>query len=71
MKPDGEPYGKRLVYKTYISLLPVEWAKLEAEARKRHIAGREVIESALSSYCGRLPNPPRPEPEPLPEDRGD
>lgn len=58
---------KRLVYKTYISLFPIEWAKLQAEADKRGITGRQVIESALSSYCGRLPAPPVVEQGPLPD----
>lgn len=57
----------RVTYKTYLTLLPVEWRKLEAEAKRRKISGREVIESALSSYAGRLPMPPHPVPDPLPE----
>lgn len=63
----------RIPYKTYLSLLPVEWDKLKAEADRRHITGREVIEAALSHYCQSLPRPaPRAwADEPLPEDKGD
>lgn len=63
----AHPQGKRVPYKTYLSLFPIEWAKLKAEAERRKISGREVIESALSSYCGRLPAPSREEPPPLPD----
>lgn len=58
---------RRVTYKTYLTLLPIEWRKLRAEAGRRKITGREVIESALSSYIGRLPAPPVQQPDPLPE----
>lgn len=63
----------RIPYKTYLSLLPVEWEKLRQEAERRHITGREVIEAALSHYCQSLPTPRLRAPEeiPLPEDKGD
>lgn len=63
----------RIPYKTYLSLLPIEWEKLRLEAERRHITGREVIEAALSHYCQSLPRPQLrvPDPEPLPEDKGD
>lgn len=63
----------RIPYKTYLSLLPIEWAKLQSEAQRRHITGREVIEGALARYCTSLPAPaPRaPDGDPGPEDRGD
>lgn len=63
----------RIPYKTYLSLLPIEWEKLRVEAEKRHITGREVIEAALSHYCQSLPKPAQlvRQSEPLPEDRGD
>lgn len=63
----------RIPYKTYLSLLPLEWAKLQAEAQRRHITGREVIEGALAKYCSSLPSPaPKVvEADPLPEDKGD
>lgn len=47
----------RMPYKLYMSLFPSEWAKLRAEAERRHITGREVIEAALSHYCLSLPSP--------------
>lgn len=63
----------RIPYKTYLSLLPVEWEKLRREAERRHITGREVIEGALSRFCSALPTPaPRAAEEvPPPEDPGD
>lgn len=54
---------RRLVYKTYISLLPVEWEKLRYQAEKRRITGREVIESALSRAVSAWPTPPARAPE--------
>lgn len=50
---------KRQVYKTYISLLPVEWEKLRYEAEKRRITGREEIESILSRALSAWPTPPQ------------
>lgn len=68
--PDGKG---RMPYKTYLSLFPIEWAKLRAEAERRHITGRELIEAALSKYCASLPHPApvRDDGDPGPEDRGD
>lgn len=63
----------RIPYKTYLSLLPIEWEKLRLEAERRKITGREVIEGALSRFCSSLPTPVyrKPDGDPGPEDRGD
>lgn len=70
-KDAGRP--TRTPYKTYLSLFPAEWAKLRAEAERRKISGREVIEAALSRYCASLPipKPPANYGDPGPVDQGD
>jgi hypothetical protein len=57
----------RKAYRTDLSLFPTEWDKLQAEAKKRGVSGREVIEAALSRFCSTLPVPPIAAAEPLPE----
>lgn len=58
---DQRPH--RDVYKVYLSLLPQEWEKLRYEAEKRHVTGREVIESTLSRALSAWPTPPKRAPE--------
>lgn len=49
---------KRITYKTYISLFPITWRKLEAEANRRGITGRELIEALLTQWGSSITPPP-------------
>lgn len=61
--PNRDQRPSRVVYKTYIALLPVEWEKLRWQAEKRRSTGREVIESILSRALSAFPTPPQKAPE--------
>lgn len=59
---------KHTTYKTYITLADTQWNRLEREARRRSISGKQLIEAALSQYIHGLadevePPPPDEPPE--------
>lgn len=45
-----QSHDKRLTYKTHLSLFPLTWRKLEIEANRRHITGRELIQALLTQW---------------------
>lgn len=58
----AEPFtiakDKRITYKTHISLFPITWRKMEAEAKRRGITGRELIQALLTQWGSSITPPP-------------
>lgn len=54
-------------YRVYLTLMDSQWNRLEREARRRNIGGKELIQAALSQYIHALPEeiePPPPDEPP-------
>lgn len=55
VKPPERVRQKPITYKTELTLLERQWERLAAEAKRRNVSGRALIEAALSQYIHTLP----------------